>query len=98
MQEIQKTQVQSLGWEDTREEDPLQDSWTPMDREAWQATVHQAAKSWTGCMQNWKWAKTAEEEDPAHLVSHFHRYTKITTIYRATIAEKIRIGRKDLLQ
>ena len=38
----------------------------------------------------------AEEEDPGHLLSHFHRYTKITTIYRATIAEKIRIERKDL--
>ena len=32
----------------------------PMDREAWQATVHKTAMSWTGCMQNWKWAKMAE--------------------------------------
>ena len=44
MQETQEIWVQSLGWED-----PLEDSilaWeNPMDRGAWQATVHGVAKS-----------------------------------------------------
>ena len=44
----QETQVQSLG-----QEDPLEKEWqyscleNPMDRGAWQATVHGVAKSWT---------------------------------------------------
>ena len=48
--EMQETQVQSLGWEDPLEEGmatPLQYSCleNPMDREAWQATVHGVTKS-----------------------------------------------------
>ena len=47
-----ETWVQSLGWEDPLEEDMATHSsilsWrTPMDRGAWQATVHQVAKSQT---------------------------------------------------
>ena len=46
MQEMQKTQVRSLDWEDQSPGEgngnPLQDSWleNPMDRGAWQVTVH----------------------------------------------------------
>ena len=52
VQETQETQVQSLGQEDsTRGGDgnPLQYSCqeNPMDRGAWQVTVHRVAKSWT---------------------------------------------------
>ena len=53
--------VQSLGWEDPVEEkngNPLQYSCqkSPMDREAWRATVQRVTKSWTqlsdlACMQ-----------------------------------------------
>ena len=46
---MQKTRVQSLGWEDPGEGNgnPLQYSCpeNPMDRGAWQATVHGVAKS-----------------------------------------------------
>ena len=47
-----KTWVQSLGWEDLLEESMATHSgilaWKiPMDREAWQATVHGVTKSWT---------------------------------------------------
>ena len=47
-----ETWVQSLGWEDPLEEDMATHSsilsWrTPMDRGAWQAVVHQIAKSRT---------------------------------------------------
>ena len=53
MQEMQETLVQSLGWEDPLEKEMatllqyscLED---PMDRGAWQATVHRVAKSWAG--------------------------------------------------
>ena len=50
--EMQETWVQSLGWEDPLEKGkayPLQNSGleNSMDREAWQATVHGAAKSRT---------------------------------------------------
>ena len=46
---MQETQVRSLGWEDSPEKEngnPLQYSYleTPMDREAWQATVHGVAR------------------------------------------------------
>ena len=49
---MQATWVRSLGWEDPLEEDMATHSsilfWIiPMDRGAWQATVHQVAKSWT---------------------------------------------------
>ena len=47
---MQDTWVQSLGWEDLLKEDnPLQYSYleNPMDRAAWQATVHGVTKSWT---------------------------------------------------
>ena len=49
---LQETWVQSLGWEDPLEESMGTHSniltWRiPMDREAWQATVHGVAKSWT---------------------------------------------------
>ena len=45
-------QIQSLGWEDPLEEGMTTHSsilpWKiPMDRGAWQATVHRVAKSWT---------------------------------------------------
>ena len=47
----QETQVQSLGWEDPGEGNgnPLQYSCleNPMDKGAWQATVHGVAKSQT---------------------------------------------------
>ena len=56
MQEIQEMQVPSLGLED-----PLEEEMTthprysylenPMGRGAWQATVHEAAKSWQLSMQ-----------------------------------------------
>ena len=49
---MQKTLVQSLGWEDPLEEGTATHSsipaWRiPMDREAWWATVHEITKSWT---------------------------------------------------
>ena len=49
---MQETWVQSLGWEDTLEESTATHSNTfawkiPMDRGAWQATVHGVIKSWT---------------------------------------------------
>ena len=52
MQEMQQTQVQSLGWEDPLEEGMVTHSsilaWRiPTDRGAWQATVHGVAKSQT---------------------------------------------------
>ena len=52
MQKLQETQVQSLVWEDPLEEgmgNPLQYSCleNPMDRGAWQATVHGVTKSQT---------------------------------------------------
>ena len=51
-QEMKETQVQSLGWEDSLEEGMATDSsilaWrVPVDRGAWQATVHWVAKSQT---------------------------------------------------
>ena len=53
MQEMQKTQVQSLGQEDSLGggyKNPLKYSCqeNPMDRGAWRATVHSITKSWTG--------------------------------------------------
>ena len=49
---MQETWVQSLGWKDPLEEGMATHSsilaWRiPMDRGAWQATVHGVAKSWT---------------------------------------------------
>ena len=49
---MQETWVQSLGWEDPLEVDMATHSsilaWRiPMDRGAWQATVHEIAKNWT---------------------------------------------------
>ena len=50
---MQETWVWSLGWEDPLKEGMVTHSsilaWRiPMDRGAWQAIVHDAAKSWTG--------------------------------------------------
>ena len=53
MQETQEMEVYSLGWEDPLETEvngnPLQYSFlgNPMDREAWQATVHRTVNNWT---------------------------------------------------
>ena len=51
MRELQETQVRSLGWEDPLEEDMATYSivaWRiPIDKEAWQATVHGVAQSQT---------------------------------------------------
>ena len=51
MQETQETQVQSLGQEDPLEEKMATHSYSclenPMDRGACQATVCEAAESWT---------------------------------------------------
>ena len=49
---MQETWVSSLGWEDPLEEGVATHSNNlacriPMDRGAWQATVHGVAKSWT---------------------------------------------------
>jgi len=49
---MRETWVRSLGWEDPLEEGMATHSsilaWRiPMDRGAWQATVHGVAKSWT---------------------------------------------------
>ena len=49
---MQETWVQSLGWENPLEECMATHSSTlawriPMDRGAWQATVHGVTKSWT---------------------------------------------------
>ena len=49
---MQETGVQFLGWEDLLEEGMATHSsilsWRiPMDKEAWQATVHRVAKRWT---------------------------------------------------
>ena len=57
MQEMQETQVQSLGWEDPPEgglDNPLQCSCleNSMDRGDWQAIVHRVTNSW-----NWKQRK-----------------------------------------
>ena len=51
VQEMQETQVRSLGQEDSLEGghgNPLQDSCleNPVDGGAWRATVHRVAKSW----------------------------------------------------
>ena len=55
MQDMHETLVRSLGWED-----PLEEGMTallysflekPMDRGAWQATVHRVTKSWTRLKQ-----------------------------------------------
>ena len=54
---IQKTWVHPLGWEDSLEEGMATHSSgfscleNPMNREAWQATVHGVAKSWTQLKQ-----------------------------------------------
>ena len=50
---MQETQVGSLGWEDPLEEGMATHASilvckNPTDREAWWATVHGVAKSWTG--------------------------------------------------
>ena len=47
VQETQKTQGRSLGWE--VDGNPLQYSFleNPMDRGLWQATVHWVTQSWT---------------------------------------------------
>ena len=50
--DIPETWVESLGWENPQEEGMAAHSsilaWRiPMDREAWQVTVHGVAKSWT---------------------------------------------------
>ena len=50
--DIPETWVESLGWENPQEEGMAAHSsilaWRiPMDREAWQVTVHRVAKSWT---------------------------------------------------
>jgi len=47
-----ETWIRSLGWEDPLEEGMATHSsilaWRiPMDRGAWQATVHEVSKSWT---------------------------------------------------
>ena len=45
---MQETWVQSLGWEDPLEEDVVASTFAwriPMDRGAWQATVHGVTKS-----------------------------------------------------
>ena len=52
MQELQETRVRSLGWADPLEEGMATHSsilaWSmPMDRGAWQATVHGVTKSLT---------------------------------------------------
>ena len=49
---MQKTYIQSLGWKDPLEEGMATHSsilaWRiPMDRGAWQVTVHGVTKSWT---------------------------------------------------
>ena len=49
---MQATQVQALGWEDPLEKDMATHSSipcleNPMDGEAWWATVHRVAESWT---------------------------------------------------
>ena len=49
---LQETWVRSLDWEDPLEKGKATDSsilaWRiPMDRGAWQATVHMVTKSWT---------------------------------------------------
>ena len=49
---VQETRFQALGWEDPLKKGMKTHSsilaWrTPMDREAWWATVHIVAKSWT---------------------------------------------------
>ena len=45
---VQVMQVQSLGWEDPLEKEMATHSCLehPMDRGAWQAIVHEVAKSW----------------------------------------------------
>ena len=55
MQEMQEMRVQTLDWEDPLEKEMASHSIglenscleNPMDRGAWQATVHEVAKSWT---------------------------------------------------
>ena len=47
---VPETWAQSLGWEDPPEKGMATHSsilaWNPMDRGAWQATVHGVTKSW----------------------------------------------------
>ena len=48
---VQETQIQYLGWEDSLEKGMATHcsilAWRiPIDRGAWQATVHRVAKSW----------------------------------------------------
>ena len=64
MQQMQETQVKSLGWEDHLEKEKATYSsiltWkNPMDRGAWQATVHGDAKSQT-------WLSTYQQQTICH--------------------------------
>jgi len=51
MQEMQKTWLPSLGWEDTQEEKmattPVFLPGSPVDRGAWWATIYRVTKNWT---------------------------------------------------
>ena len=68
---VRETWVQSLGWEDPLEEgmathSSILDWRIPMDRGAWQATVHGVAKSWTrlsDSAQHIGWQKGSWEEN-----------------------------------
>ena len=56
MQEPQEMRVQSLSWEDPLEKEMTTHysilAWRiPMDRGAWQTTVHRVSKTWTGLKQ-----------------------------------------------
>ena len=55
-------QVQSLGWEDPLEKEMATHSCLehPMDRGAWQAIVHEVAKSWPW-LSNWTTIRTLEK-------------------------------------
>ena len=48
---MQETQVESLGWEDALDEGMASCLKNSMDREAWWATVHWVAESWTQLKQ-----------------------------------------------
>ena len=72
-------QVQCLGWEDPLEEGMATHSsilaWRiPMDREAWQATVHGVTKSWTRRKQ---------------MSMHAHRHYIQQLIHQQNIVKKI---------
>ena len=65
MQEAQKTWIRPLGQEDPLEEEVANSMENSMDRGAWRATVHGAAKSQAGL----------SDRARAHTLTHVYTYS-----------------------